>query len=696
MTELDPQNGTALVGDNDLSITVEASKIGEDAQTASFINNIDTTQVQVQKVWTDDGKTGVDHSGDSIVYKIHRTPYRMVDDPDNPGEQIRVEYTKQEVTTAIVPTMTGFTGTLEYNAQSPADSWKETVEQLPKTGVEQDGSEVVLVSYEYYVTEETVIDGYKTLISGGEITEGDNAGDYSYTITNEPLGPTDQQTTLNVKKVWNTADGNEDTDLHKSDSIVFNVTQKKYVARVTYKDGNQTVSNVLYPIMVILKDEKGVPGSGHVTNEELSTVVYVPAGAEFNITPIEANPTGVTNPYDHFVEGYGFGPGAASINHRSGETYTIDHVNSAIEITLDLHAGNDRWYSSLADDERDYHKWTYSMYSPQGIIWHLEELQEKVLENIEQNDGTPEMAAGYPVTFNYTMSLTNTEGNDSGLPTVIENGTNAPGHGAGSANATWEGGITDLPLYEYKENENDPGLGGLSYIYMYEVEEAAIGSSTVGPTNQPGGWKGETSAYFVTWQQDEDKNSPTYGLWTLTNQAKPTIDVSIHKVDEDNVESGTPLLPGAKFKLVKYTSLNPKTKDTAWGTNGESDEVSENPQNPGVFTFEGLGAGYYEIVETKYPDGYVKSGDNPVFLVRANPNMEAVLVYTSGEHVGDPITGNATDTVRIDNTTMVGNEPGVALPITGGMGVEPIVAFGGILIALAAAILVIGRRRTTM
>ena len=120
-----------------------------------------------------------------------------------------------------------------------------------------------------------------------------------------------------------------------------------------------------------------------------------------------------------------------------------------------------------------------------------------------------------------------------------------------------------------------------------------------------------------------------------------------------------------------------------------------HPGNPGVFSFQGLEAGYYEIVETAYPDGYIKPDENPVFQVRSNETthaMEAVLVYASGEHIGQPVDGNKIEgLVKINNTTItVGNTPGAALPNAGGPGTYLFAFLGMILIAGAGLLL---RRR---
>ena len=144
-------------------------------------------------------------------------------------------------------------------------------------------------------------------------------------------------------------------------------------------------------------------------------------------------------------------------------------------------------------------------------------------------------------------------------------------------------------------------------------------------------------------------------------------------------------------------------KDTSWRPNGQSAEVpagesvvvKDNPQNPGIFSFINLDAGYYEIVELKCPDGYIQVTENPIFQVKYNNENVAptvLLVYRSddndGHKAGDPINGNATDMVSIANyDIVVGNEPGAALPNSGGSGTRLFTILGSILIAGAGWLL---------
>ena len=235
------------------------------------------------------------------------------------------------------------------------------------------------------------------------------------------------------------------------------------------------------------------------------------------------------------------------------------------------------------------------------------------------------------------------------------------------------------------------------------MTEAAVGSDTVNTTaDKPEGWNGQTTDYLVKWDQDTQT-----GLWTLTNQKKPPIEVTIYKVDKNNIPDSSILLKGAEFKLVKKKLVKMNDDegvsrwswltDTSWGTQGESAVVLDNQQNPGTFSFGNLDAGYYEIVETKYPTGYIQANENPVFQVKYNSGSvepEVLLVYSSGDNIGQAISENTTDMVKIDNKAIiVGNEPGAALPNTGGPGTRLFTILGSILLAFAGTGLLMRRKK---
>lgn len=736
-----------------------------DITEVDFFNSINPTALQVEKVWTDEQE--IDHSQDYIEYEIKRIPYHMVKNTQT-GQEERVNF-DPEVVAKLNPethqpelireTIEGFTGIL--SAGNEPEEWTETVTNLPKAGKHNN----TVVSYEYYVTEGEMHLAappagqepirYKSMPDGGEITaEGDHQGEYSYVITNEPMASTDQETEIYVEKEWKNADGTKDTSLHKDDSIKFNVIQKKYEAKVKLGENDY---RMLYPITFNLTDKRG-------TNQNprriITQVVYVPSGASFVFTPTESETATGAGHGEHNVEVTVHGTDIPVQKINSEEAYTINSVNSALEITFKMVAGHDLWFGEGIDNTGDdinthedelYHQWTYALNSNEHIIWNLDEMLYYVLEAGEDGpantnpslvpDNPTNPKERNPKTLEYTMTL-----NNAGTGTEISNGVNAQGQGVGSQNETWKGSIKNLIVYEYKEDKTNPEQAPTTYVYTYEVEEASVRTGadeepeTVDTThhNDPDDsedpWNGETSLYLVKWAKVLDEATQTY-VWTMTNQKKPPIDISIYKVDKDNIPDSSTIpdsssrLKGASFKLVKKKLVqmndngNPClgwVTDSSWGTNGESAEVSESSQNPGVFSFKNLAAGFYEIVETQYPTGYIQGTENPVFEVKYNKGSiepEIVLVYASGSNIGQPITGNATELVKIgqvmttqhgetvnwttnggyDGTVSaditVGNTPGAALPHTGGPGTNLFYLIGLLMMAFAGIGFVMKRRK---
>jgi fimbrial isopeptide formation D2 family protein/LPXTG-motif cell wall-anchored protein len=154
---------------------------------------------------------------------------------------------------------------------------------------------------------------------------------------------------------------------------------------------------------------------------------------------------------------------------------------------------------------------------------------------------------------------------------------------------------------------------------------------------------------------------------------------------------GTPLA-GAGFTLYKagtgdtWTTVGTGTANTAGTT----------------FTFTGLDAGTYKLVETTVPTGY-HAADDLVFKVQAtydistaDPALTALVALDSSNN---PISGSTatTEVFTVDLskgslTTNVINETGTLLPSTGGIGTK-IFTVGGIALMVVAGVLLVTRRR---
>ena len=166
-----------------------------------------------------------------------------------------------------------------------------------------------------------------------------------------------------------------------------------------------------------------------------------------------------------------------------------------------------------------------------------------------------------------------------------------------------------------------------------------------------------------------------------------TIELTIKKIDQTDMETvknnqslgGVSLLEGAKFKLLKYSSITPnKIKDTNWN----QQHSNETSGTDGTFTFSDIGPGIYEIVETAYPTGYIRPTMTPFLQVASNLTVH--LLKEDGT-----VLNTAESYYIFDETTIVvGNPPGAALPNTGGIGTRLFVILGSLLFTLATILLI--------
>ena len=202
----------------------------------------------------------------------------------------------------------------------------------------------------------------------------------------------------------------------------------------------------------------------------------------------------------------------------------------------------------------------------------------------------------------------------------------------------------------------------------------------------------------TTWIDHDDGNKVKpvrngFLEFFVYNIYKPVqTDITLKKVDKANLNDSDPdLLKGASFTVTKYSDQNFQGIDSTWGTSGSmtvSDDEKEDGTYTlnGVFEFQGLPAGYYQIEETRFPDGYIKLSGNPRFKVEENASHELVVTLIN----------NPDNLLRLEDdklTIIVGNTPGAALPNTGGPGTRLFTILGSILI-LGAGVLLWRRRRT--
>ena len=147
------------------------------------------------------------------------------------------------------------------------------------------------------------------------------------------------------------------------------------------------------------------------------------------------------------------------------------------------------------------------------------------------------------------------------------------------------------------------------------------------------------------------------------------------KVQKYIAGTTTPL-PGASFKLTQVDADNHEVE------NGIVKEGISN--DDGVITFTDIAIGRYRLEETGRTDGYISS-EGPYYINVTVSGQDSIdgqdVKYIDYEKQG------------INHVFIVENEPGAALPATGGPGTSPLYILGIMLTGFAGAGLVMRKRR---
>ena len=159
---------------------------------------------------------------------------------------------------------------------------------------------------------------------------------------------------------------------------------------------------------------------------------------------------------------------------------------------------------------------------------------------------------------------------------------------------------------------------------------------------------------------------------TYTKVVKVTLDIL--KIEKDKP---TKKLPDATFTLREINSVitasEPSYKDP------DDSGIPATTNGEGEASFNDLEAGYYEVRETGVPAGYVLTGDAACYIRIADGSIEMIKVNATGN--GWDVVNTAgnfefaaasgTDNAKVT----VSNEPGAALPNTGGPGTNSLHEF---------------------
>ncbi len=225
VTEVAPENGTSLVGSNNILVTVESDKTGElvpDGAKASFTNNIDTVDITFGKDWKQKDKT-TDLTGKEDVLVTYTLMQIAVNGTGKP-----VHNDIYEGTYFLSDTMR--TATADYPCIFyVSQNTPVTVTDLPKEGVFNGEP----VTYKYYAVE-TEVDGFipdaQPAISQG-----------TYTITNSAAPETSKTTNITVEKNWS------GDNAEQIGGVKFKLIQEKA----------EIPASSFYPFVIHLQDQDG-------------------------------------------------------------------------------------------------------------------------------------------------------------------------------------------------------------------------------------------------------------------------------------------------------------------------------------------------------------------------------------------------------------------------------------------------------
>lgn len=178
-----------------------------------------------------------------------------------------------------------------------------------------------------------------------------------------------------------------------------------------------------------------------------------------------------------------------------------------------------------------------------------------------------------------------------------------------------------------------------------------------------------------------NENDHSYTPWDKVTVF--TYELNVDKIDGDEQP-----LSGAGFTLYKYNNAT-----------GSYEAVGSEIKDVTTFTFKGIDAGRYKLVESTVPDGYNKA-DDIEFVVVAEYDTESAdpqLTELEVQDLNGNVISGADMTFTADMAsgqigTDVVNQSGNELPSTGGMGRTILYVTGGSVMLIAVVLLITKRR----
>lgn len=201
------------------------------------------------------------------------------------------------------------------------------------------------------------------------------------------------------------------------------------------------------------------------------------------------------------------------------------------------------------------------------------------------------------------------------------------------------------------------------------------------------GVEGNDNVAFLEFSSDPYDGSPT------SKTPEDKVVGFTYKLDVNKVDGEGEALAGAEFKLQKMNSAGQYVDY----------RVLDSAEGATTFSFFGLDAGDYKLVETRVPAGYNKADDVEFSVVATydadseDPQLTDLKVVRGGEVVSGAAGSEMEFEVALQDgsvVTAVVNSTGVHLPTTGGAGVYLLYGLGGLAVVGGVGALAIRRRRS--
>ncbi len=242
---------------------------------------------------------------------------------------------------------------------------------------------------------------------------------------------------------------------------------------------------------------------------------------------------------------------------------------------------------------------------------------------------------------------------------------------------TWRVGGTESSYSGFDYPAMD--ANGKNYLY-YVVELDAQGNAI-----EVGG--SPLEGYVLQgYSANNNTGISNQGVITVYNKKEGADPISVVIKKTDNAENSTNYLDGAVFKLMYRSDSSGTYTNVSNESVTELDSDSQFTVPTAGITLTGLVDGQYQLQEISPPSGYVITNSTPVTFTVAG----GAITSTEGTITGVRYTA-ASETS--DAEFIIPNEPGAALPNTGGPGTRGFLYTGLTLILLAMMAGFVWRRK---